>query len=447
MSRQDVIVVGAGIAGLTAAIRAGASPGTRVLVLAKGAGATHLSPLHDRRPGLRAGARRAPARGARAASWPPTRTTRTPALGAARCGEALDVVRGPHGRRVSATPAALEAQHAAADGGRRAAPDGAGARDAWRPATCARRRPTVLVVGLRPLKDFHPRCSPTTCRAPAVPTRGSRRGRSRARGPRRRQHAGARTRARRPRRVPRPRSPRAGGPARGRRAGRVPGRARAARRPRRPGATCRSALGAARRSRSRPCRPRVPGMRVRRAPDRGAARGRRARDPRARGRRRASATLAASRRARAAPGRANSELPRRRRGARDRRLRGGRRSSSTRTGGRARPSLGLPRQRPCPGGRTALRARATSTSSRMARAGVAVDAGLRPVGRRRGRGATNVSSPARSLAGAVPWREKSGEGISLATGYRAAGVIVGASAAGRGGPHERDRRATTSWAD
>ncbi|MFL5857405.1 MAG: FAD-binding protein, partial [Solirubrobacteraceae bacterium] len=44
MSHHDAVVVGAGLAGLTAAVRL-AERGARVLVLAKGVGATHLSPV------------------------------------------------------------------------------------------------------------------------------------------------------------------------------------------------------------------------------------------------------------------------------------------------------------------------------------------------------------------------------------------------------------------
>ena len=43
MSHHDVVVIGTGLAGLTAAVRL-AESGARVLVLAKGIGATHLSP-------------------------------------------------------------------------------------------------------------------------------------------------------------------------------------------------------------------------------------------------------------------------------------------------------------------------------------------------------------------------------------------------------------------
>jgi glycerol-3-phosphate dehydrogenase subunit B len=56
----------------------------------------------------------------------------------------------------------------------------------------------------------------------------------------------------------------------------------------------------------------------------------------------------------------------------------------------------------------------------IARAGVAVDAELRPAGYE------NVLVTGATLAGAEPWREKSGDGISLATGYRAAELVAGA---------------------
>jgi glycerol-3-phosphate dehydrogenase subunit B len=56
----------------------------------------------------------------------------------------------------------------------------------------------------------------------------------------------------------------------------------------------------------------------------------------------------------------------------------------------------------------------------MGRAGVAVDRGLRPEGHE------NVLVAGATLAGAQPWREKSGDGISLATGHRVAELILGA---------------------
>jgi glycerol-3-phosphate dehydrogenase subunit B len=64
----------------------------------------------------------------------------------------------------------------------------------------------------------------------------------------------------------------------------------------------------------------------------------------------------------------------------------------------------------------------------MGRAGVAVDARLRPDG------LENVLVAGATLAGAVPWREKSGDGISLATGHRAAELILGAAV-----PSEREK--------
>jgi len=41
----------------------------------------------------------------------------------------------------------------------------------------------------------------------------------------------------------------------------------------------------------------------------------------------------------------------------------------------------------------------------------------------------NVLVAGATLAGAEPWREKSGDGLSLSTGYRAAELVLGAPAA------------------
>ena len=63
----------------------------------------------------------------------------------------------------------------------------------------------------------------------------------------------------------------------------------------------------------------------------------------------------------------------------------------------------------------------------MARAGVAVDSELRPVGDGGERLYENVLVVGATLAGAEPWREKSGDGLSLSTGYRAAELVLAAS--------------------
>jgi glycerol-3-phosphate dehydrogenase subunit B len=60
----------------------------------------------------------------------------------------------------------------------------------------------------------------------------------------------------------------------------------------------------------------------------------------------------------------------------------------------------------------------------MARAGVAVDAQQRPVDAAGERVLDNVLVAGATLAGAEPWREKSGDGLSLSTGFRAAGLIL-----------------------
>lgn len=61
------------------------------------------------------------------------------------------------------------------------------------------------------------------------------------------------------------------------------------------------------------------------------------------------------------------------------------------------------------------------TEQPMARVGVAVDGELRADG------AENVLVTGAALPGAVPWREGSGEGIALASGYRAAQLVLSRS--------------------
>jgi anaerobic glycerol-3-phosphate dehydrogenase len=57
----------------------------------------------------------------------------------------------------------------------------------------------------------------------------------------------------------------------------------------------------------------------------------------------------------------------------------------------------------------------------LARVGIAVDAELRA------EGAENVIVAGAALPGAAPWREGSGEGIALASGYRAAQLLAAQS--------------------
>jgi glycerol-3-phosphate dehydrogenase subunit B len=63
----------------------------------------------------------------------------------------------------------------------------------------------------------------------------------------------------------------------------------------------------------------------------------------------------------------------------------------------------------------------------MARVGIAVDDELRPVDAHGEPVYENVRVVGASMAGAVPWKEKSGDGISLASGHRAAGLVLGAT--------------------
>jgi glycerol-3-phosphate dehydrogenase subunit B len=60
----------------------------------------------------------------------------------------------------------------------------------------------------------------------------------------------------------------------------------------------------------------------------------------------------------------------------------------------------------------------------LARTGVAVDDELRPLDRDGAPVHENVHVAGATLAGAIPWREASGNGLSLATGYAAAAAIL-----------------------
>jgi glycerol-3-phosphate dehydrogenase subunit B len=63
----------------------------------------------------------------------------------------------------------------------------------------------------------------------------------------------------------------------------------------------------------------------------------------------------------------------------------------------------------------------------IGRAGIAVDDELRPVGSDGERLLENVLVAGATLAGAEPWKEKSGDGLSLSTGYRAAELVLAAT--------------------
>jgi glycerol-3-phosphate dehydrogenase subunit B len=60
----------------------------------------------------------------------------------------------------------------------------------------------------------------------------------------------------------------------------------------------------------------------------------------------------------------------------------------------------------------------------LARAGLAVDELLRPVGKDGRAVYENLHAAGAIIGGAIPWREHSGNGISLATGYAAASAIL-----------------------
>jgi glycerol-3-phosphate dehydrogenase subunit B len=86
-------------------------------------------------------------------------------------------------------------------------------------------------------------------------------------------------------------------------------------------------------------------------------------------------------------------------------------------------ALGLPVRGEPPAGQPRF-VREYLAEQPMARVGVAVDSQLRA------EGAENVVVAGAALPGAVPWRELSGEGIAVASGYRAASVILARAAAG-----------------
>ena len=60
----------------------------------------------------------------------------------------------------------------------------------------------------------------------------------------------------------------------------------------------------------------------------------------------------------------------------------------------------------------------------ISRAGIAIDESLRPVDRNGAAPFENVHAVGATLGGAVPWREASGNGLSLASGYAAASAIL-----------------------
>jgi glycerol-3-phosphate dehydrogenase subunit B len=70
----------------------------------------------------------------------------------------------------------------------------------------------------------------------------------------------------------------------------------------------------------------------------------------------------------------------------------------------------------------------------MGRAGIAVDRELRPLDAEGRRVLENVLVAGATLAGAEPWREKSGDGLSLATGHRAAELVLAASTTAAAAP-------------
>ncbi len=301
-------------------------------------------------------------------------------------------------------------------------------RSRWPAATCARDEP-ICVVGFRALKDFHP----------ALLADNLRRAGHEARSveldllPETRRDANALGLARAfddagvPRRgaAPGDGAPRAPASAsRSRRCWGSPTRTRSGRRS--------SAGSAARCSRCRRCRRPsracacsrscATPLHARRRADRAQQRrdGRRAR------RRARDGAARAGRPARGAPrrglGRAGDG--RVRRGRAGARLALGGARGRARAAGRGRPRPGEERFRPGYFERHPMGARRDRRRRRAA------------AGRRRTASGCSrtCSSRARRSPGAEPWREKSGDGLSLATGHRAAELVLGARTAGTDAP-------------
>ena len=202
MSHHDVVVVGAGLAGLTAAVRL-AESGARVLVRREGRRRHASQRRDDRRARIRARPRGAPRRGARRVPRRASRASVRPGR-RRRDRRRAGVVQGPRRERL-ARPVRLHRERGreppAADRRRRAAAVGGRARDdgARRPARrwAGRRRRLPRAQGL-PSGAARRHAHPLGRRDGALEA-----ARGRARGPCRRQRARVRARVRRSR-VPRP---------------------------------------------------------------------------------------------------------------------------------------------------------------------------------------------------------------------------------------------------
>ncbi len=415
MSHHDVIVVGTGLAGLTAAVRA-AESGARVLRAGQGhrrdaSRARARSTCSATRP---SGSTRRSRRCRR--TWPSARAIRTPHVGVEGITAALDWLKEhvPVQRLARGQPADPDRRRRAAAVGRRAGDDGA-----RRPArAAARSRSSASARSRTSIR----RCAPTACGG-----RRSRRARSCSTStPEGRADVNelGYARALDDAGVPRARAgPARAAAARGRARG-VPRRARdhvaarGLRGPRRRGS-------AGRCSRSRRCRRRCPGCgssassptALQARPRRGAAEQHRGRGGR-RGRPRARRCACGSVCARSGSAPTGWCSPR----------------AGSASGGIELDShwavretaLGLP-VAGVPG-----RGEPRFDADYFARAPV----------QRGGRGRRRRAAPGRrrrpadlreragagaTLGGCEPWKEKSGDGISLSTGYAAAGIVLGAT--------------------